>query len=217
MNMLNVKKNETGDYLHLACEVCGCPFIGEKRDTCCDECRTVEEPKLKGYIAGPMFKDGDISQRKYERYALNQGLPNVEWFNPIEDNPSNDKTKSPTARDIFENDTQKILESNYFVAELDGEDPGTIMELGICLAWNLVHNTYERFGLEGMMSLLKNFPRKEIAVHGSDIRLDSRGYDGFHLPFGFNQYVVGGVEAVTGHSIIRHFYNVVDELKERGQ
>ena len=56
--------------------------------------------KKHGYIAGALFNEGEIAQRISEGKALREKMPEVDWYNPIEA-PVNDKSKLPSAKDIF--------------------------------------------------------------------------------------------------------------------
>lgn len=160
----------------------------------------------RGYIAGSLFKQADQRQRVYEKEKLTELFGNeIFFFNPLTDNPSNDKSKLPTAQGIFNGDTEEIIMSNHIIAELDGEDAGVMMELGI--AWginfmrdNLIRLMYHQVKSDGNLwemldNLLEQIPHKEVYAHLSDLRVSTSGeYDGVHVPFGYNQYVVGGVE-----------------------
>lgn len=156
----------------------------------------------KGYIAGKLFKKGDQNQRILEKKLLSESIPSVEWFNPLTDNQANDKSKLPEANDVFEGDTTKIIESKYIVAELDDEDSGTMMELGIAYGLNFMLGSIDflmnEIGLssEDAIKALKDYiPEKHVFAHQTDIRLGTAGaYRERYIPVGFNQYVVGGVE-----------------------
>ena len=88
--------------------------------------------KKHGYIAGALFNEGEIAQRISEGKALREKMPEVDWYNPIEA-PVNDKSKLPSAKDIFSLDTDYVLKSDYILADLSREDLGVSMELGIAL------------------------------------------------------------------------------------
>jgi len=86
----------------------------------------------KGYIAGKLFKQGDIKQRLYEGELVKKELPEIDFYNPIENDEINDKSNLPTAKDIFYGDADRVVESSVILVELDDEDSGTIYEIGIC-------------------------------------------------------------------------------------
>ena len=146
----------------------------------------------KVYIAGSLFKDGDIKERKYEGKILRE--KGLEVFNPIEAPFNDDKTSAlPKAKDIFHGDTEQVLSSDYIFAEIDGNDPGVMAELGI--AWTISH-LHEYFASGKTIDDFKNdFPKKKIIAHSTDIRIDSAGeYAKHYVPFGLNQYIVGMIE-----------------------
>ena len=78
----------------------------------------------KGYIAGKLFKQGDIRQRLYEEEILKKEISNVKWHNPINDPEANDKSKAPTAETIFKNDCKKFKK-----APKNGQDIELCLEL----------------------------------------------------------------------------------------
>jgi hypothetical protein len=169
----------------------------------------------KGYIAGKLFKKGDQNQRILEKELLSKEIPSVEWFNPLTDNPSNDKSKLPDANSIFVNDTNRVIDSEYIVAELDDEDSGTMMELGIAYGINfmlgIIDGLLERgcTPSKAIEIVYESIPFKKIYGHLTDIRTATAGeYDGKYVPVGFNQYVLGGVEQIG------EVYNDFDKLIE---
>lgn len=176
--------------------------------------------KHEGYIAGKLFKKADQVQRIYEKERLSEEIITVNFFNPLTDNPDNDKSKLPTAADIFNGDTQKVVDSKFMVAELDDEDPGVMMELGIAYGINYVldfiSDMLQQGFSEGLILdvLIKKIPYKEVFAHLSDLRLGTTGeYDGKYVPFGYNQFVIGGVEQMG--TIYNSFEDVVEALKAR--
>lgn len=182
----------------------------------------------EGYIAGKLFKEGDIWKRQHEEAVLSDVAPTVKWFNPINNPEANDKSNQPTAKTIFDVDTQKVIASDYIVAELDDEDSGTMFELGVCYGINfLIKRLRKEIGksicdlkegssdmerLEGVIDLthkiLSDIPEKKIFAHATDIRLASEGYKGRYMPFGYNQYVVGGIESMG------EIFNSFEDLTE---
>ena len=146
----------------------------------------------KVYIAGSLFKDGDIKERKYEGKVLRE--KGLEVFNPIEAPFNEDKSKAlPTAKDIFLGDTNEVLTSDYIFAEIDGEDPGVMAELGIAWAISHLHEYFESG--KTIEDFKKEYPKKQLIAHSTDIRINSAGeYNKIYVPFGINQYVVGMIE-----------------------
>lgn len=142
--------------------------------------------KNKIYMAGPLFSEAEVNQRLLEAELLEEVIVNNEIkhevFSPI-NAPINDKSKLPTAEDVFLGDEKELLESGVVFADLANEDAGVMMELGMVL--------YD----------------KDVKVYPylSDIRLGTNGeYDGNRVPFGYNQFVIGGLEHY-GHKVYPSF------------
>lgn len=161
------------------------------------------------YIAGSLFNEGEVNQRKLEEGKLREiGMDNI--YNPI-NAPCNDKAKLPTALDIFEGDTKEVLESDIVVADISNQsDPGVYAELGIIWACNFLHELAKNHDLGTILHTMK--PKKVIA-HLSDIRKGTANqYQGNHIPVGFNQFVIGMIERMDG-TIKDNFQEVLEELK----
>lgn len=157
------------------------------------------------YIAGKLFKDADINERIQEEHALREA-GHTDIFNPITQPFNEDKSKAlPTSKDIFDGDTQAVIKSDKIVAELDDFDEGVMMELGIAYGINYMldllkkatNGSYEKINpnsLTAVDDILNNIPVKKVYAHLTDIRMQSAGeYNGIDVPFGTNQYVMGGV------------------------
>ena len=218
--------------------------------------------KKNGYIAGALFNEGEIAQRISEGKALREIMPEVEWYNPIEA-PVNDKSKLPSAKDIFSLDTDYVLKSDYMLADLSREDLGVAMELGIALGVEIsrkvieaaLKQEIERVGTatcddctncdcnechcsKVKMNLtdediekrkeiignvkenvLKNISKmgikeRKIVAHNSDIRIATAGkYSDIHIPYGYNQYVIGGLESF-GITIEKNSSDAIKKLKD---
>lgn len=218
--------------------------------------------KKYGYIAGALFNEGEIAQRISEGKALREKMPEVEWYNPIEA-PVNDKSKLPTAKDIFSLDTDYVLKSDYMLADLSREDLGVSMELGIALGVEIARKVIEtalKQEVENMgfltcdeskhccendwncskvkmdltdeeikkrkeiignvkENILKNISKmgikeRKIVAHNSDIRIATAGeYSDIHIPYGYNQYVVGGLESFN-ISIEKNSSDAIEKLKD---
>lgn len=150
--------------------------------------------KKYGYIAGPLFNEAEINQRKLEGKKLKTST-NINWYNPIEA-PINDKAKLPSASDVFWGDTKEVLRSNYIVADLTNNDVGVAYELGIAWTTNYIRKILKKNGLNKAVELLDkiNVVDKNIIGVASDIRIKTAGqYEDIYVPYGLNQYVVGGV------------------------
>lgn len=167
-----------------------------------------KEPKKKHlYHAGRIFSEATFRQREFENKCLEIVLNDeVTKFSPLFDNPANEKDNPdelPTAQDIFQGDTDEVIKSDMIYAELDGEDPGVIAELGI--AWGInymldrltnivMDNHSEEAITKEVFKLLEVVPHKKVYATISDIRTELAGmYTKETVPVGFNQYVIGMV------------------------
>lgn len=166
---------------------------------------------IKCYIGGGMFSDSEINKRKLEERQLRVSGSNLDIYNPITA-PFNDKaTTQPTAKEIFWGDTNQIIESKYITADIEmNTDDGLCYEMGVCSGINIILDMLK----DGMTSqeILDKVPYKTILAHCSDIRLDSKGYEEFDMPFGFNQYNKGGID--SHGKMFRHFEDIVAFLEE---
>lgn len=144
---------------------------------------------MKVYVAGSLFNEAEVAQRKKEGEILRREFPQLDIFNPI-DQPFNEKKQSlPTPQEIYDGDTKAVEECDVFIADLTNEDAGVMVELGIAIKTNT----------------------KIIIGINSDIRLQSANkYD---VPtYGMNHYVLG---AILSHGyFVRSFDEAVEKLKE---
>lgn len=165
--------------------------------------------KEKIYIAGSLFNEAEINQRKLEEKKLRElGFDNI--YNPI-NAPCNDKDKLPTSQDIFYGDTKEILDSDIVIADISNQsDLGVACELGIIWACNAINKLAETMPME---EILKVFKPKTLITHLSDIRKGTANqYKGNNIPVGFNQFMIGLVEDI---GIIKdNFSEVEQELKK---
>jgi hypothetical protein len=170
----------------------------------------MQREKDIGYVAGSLFSDSDIRQRKYEAEKLREVRPEVNWYNPIEA-PCNDKSLLPTSQDIFNGDTIKILSSKYLIYDLsNNDDPGMMVELGITWMCNYMHKLFEQgLTIEEIKQLI---PKKKVYFHLSDIRLATANkYTDIHIPVGFNQYELACAEQLG--KIYPHFEDIIKDIK----
>lgn len=139
------------------------------------------------YIAGSLFTEAEVKQRKLEqewmeslieRVMTEKGQERVTVFNPI-NNPFNDKSTLPTARDIVKGDTEQISKSDYILLNLDNQlDAGVFVELGQIAGLALETN-------------------KKVFAVISDSRFSTAGeYNKFEIPIGINQYVIGALQEI---------------------
>ena len=144
---------------------------------------------MKVYLAGSLFNEAEVAQRKLEGKLLREAFPELEIFNPIDQPFNEDKSTLPTPITIFDGDTKAVRECDIFIADLTNDDPGVMVELGIAI---------ER-------------GNKIIIGINSDIRLpDASRYD---LPtYGVNHYVLGGV--MEYGYFVRSFNEAIEVLKK---
>lgn len=145
----------------------------------------------KAYMAGKLFSQADQNQRmlEYEKLANFHIEFNIEReiFTPMLA-PINDKSTLPTALDIFNGDEKELMSSDVIFVDLTDGDLGVAMELGMVLRENV-----------------------RVYAYLSDIRIDTAGkYEGFYVPYGYNQFVIGGIEKYFGK-----VYGSFDEAFEK--
>lgn len=170
------------------------------------------------YIGGSLFTDKQINQRITEEKKIKEVNPKAKIYNPITNDEINDKTKQPTAQDIFLQDTKKVIESDIITADLDDTDEGLAMELGIAYGINYLRGRVFKIFLssenieQDLLDLLKEVPHKYVVATYSDIRQDTKGEEGVYKSVSKNQFLIGGVERM-GH-IYRHFEDTLHTYKE---
>ena len=145
---------------------------------------------MKVYVAGSLFNEAEVAQRKREGELLRAAFPNLEIFNPIDQPFNENKASLPSPEMIFDGDTEAVLDCDIFIADLTNDEPGVMCELGIAIM---------------------NEKTKIIIGINSDIRLrDAHRYE---LPtYGVNHYVLGGV-LKHGH-FVYSFAEAIEKLKE---
>ena len=131
------------------------------------------------YVAGPLFKEAEIAQRRLEGKKIKEVLEKkkIDYFiaNPI-DLPF-DNTKVLSSWEIFNEDYSHINKANVLFFELASEDSGTMVELG---------NVIEKY-MQG----------KDIKIYPvvADLRLQRNDAMGLECPFGLNSYLIGSLTA----------------------
>lgn len=144
---------------------------------------------MKLYLAGSLFNEAEVQQRKLEGKLLREKFPQLDIFNPIDQPFNEDKQTLPTPIDIFEGDTKAVEECDIFIADLTNEDSGVMVELGIALYTNT----------------------KLIIGINSDIRLQSANkYD---IPsYSMNHYVLGAI--LKNGKFVRSFDEAIEVVKD---
>lgn len=184
---------------------------------------------FKLYLAGSLFTEKDRMTRDLELCMLKEEFgEEVEVYSPMHNDEINDKSKEVTPEDIFNQDTEKVLESDFITASLEEveTDPGVAVELGVAMGVNAVLTTllrleeklYEK-GINDMSALTDSIfaiiPPKKICANYSDIRLTHNNkLAGIYKDMGLNQYVVGGLLSDERHTISQGFVNSIEEIKK---
>lgn len=145
---------------------------------------------MKLYLAGALFNEADVNQRKLEGKILRQRFPNLEIFNPI-DGPFNENKQSlPTPEEIYEGDKKAVEDCDIFLCDLSVEDSGVAAELGMAIYTDT----------------------KIIIGINSDIRLTSANkYD---VPtVGMNHFILGVI--LTHGSLAKSFEEALNILERK--
>lgn len=142
---------------------------------------------MKVYLAGGLFNEAEVAQRLKEGKILRDRIKGIDLFNPIEQPFNENKEKLPTPLDIFNGDTNAILNADVFLADITNDDPGVMVELGIALSNG-----------------------KKIIVINSDIRLKSANK--YEIPtYAINHYVLGAI--LKYGVLVYSFEEAVKELE----
>lgn len=144
---------------------------------------------MKVYLAGSLFNEAEVAQRKLEGNKMRELFPDFDIFNPIDQPFNEDKSSLPTSLEIYQADADAVRECDVFIADLTNEDAGVMVELGIAIETGT----------------------KIIIGINSDIRLkDANRYD---VPtYGMNHFVLG---AILKHGYFVHsFDEAMEKLKE---
>lgn len=142
---------------------------------------------MKVYLAGGLFNEAEVAQRLKEGKILRDRIKGIDLFNPIEQPFNENKEKLPTPLDIFNGDTNAILNADIFLADITNDDPGVMVELGIALS-----------------------NEKKIIAINSDIRLKSANK--YEIPtYAINHYVLGAI--LKYGVLVYSFEEAVKELE----
>lgn len=149
------------------------------------------DKKLNLYIAGALFNEAEISQRKLEAKILSKEFGDkIQIFNPIDQPFNTNKASLPTPQMIYKNDANAVLKADIIIFDITNDDPGVLVELGLAF-----------------MSKKKPI----IICVNSDIRLaDANKYS---VPtYSINHFVLGGI-LTYGH-LVKNFNEAVKKLKQ---
>ncbi|MCD1146677.1 nucleoside 2-deoxyribosyltransferase [Peptoniphilus sp. KCTC 25270] len=147
---------------------------------------------MKLYLAGSLFNEAEVNQRKKEGQILRKKFPQLEIFNPIDQPFNEDKQTLPTPIEIFEGDTKAVEECDIFLCDVSNEDVGVAAELGIAIATKT----------------------SIIIGYNTDIRLQSANQ--YDVPsYGMNHYILGGLQ--KHGNLVFSFEEVCSLLEEKLQ
>lgn len=146
--------------------------------------------KTKIYLAGALFNEAEVAQRKLEGKLLRENFNEIDLFNPI-DQPFNENKQSlPTPEEIYTADANAVKNCDIAIFDLTNEDSGVMVELGLAIAYG-----------------------KKIIGINSDIRIKSANK--YEIPtYGMNHFVLGGV--LKYGKLVYSFNEVIEELKKAG-
>lgn len=87
---------------------------------------------MKAYLANGLFSIGDRLVNKLIAEEVRKEMENVELYLPQENNSINDKTSFADAQTIAQADMERLGESNFLIAVIDGVeiDSGVAAEIG---------------------------------------------------------------------------------------
>lgn len=177
--------------------------------------------KKKTYILGDGLKLGNQILRKKEYEELNK-LGTLDIYNPWMNEEINDKTKEPTAEEIFRQDTERILEAEIIVADADNDSVGSSVEIGQIWGVNymldrledalLNSNSDEEFG-KAVRGIMREIPKKQLFWQCTDVRnVPGLTETGLRRSYSLNQYLYGCLLATGGEE--RKFEDILEELKQ---
>ena len=149
--------------------------------------------KEKVYLAGPLFTEYEIEARKREHKMFKEAFPHIDTFAPI-DAPFNGG--NPTNKTIFETDYKEMNESNIFIFDLNNNDPGTIMELGLAIERKKQGDDIELYAFVWDLRMGRN--------------IENAGP--FDKPYGLNGFMVGGIQKYG--KLVHTFEDVIKEMKK---
>lgn len=88
---------------------------------------------MKGYLANGLFSIGDRLVNEMIAKEVRKEIPNIELYVPQENDDINDKQSYADSLLIAQADSQKLLESDFLIAVIDGVeiDSGVAAEIGL--------------------------------------------------------------------------------------
>ena len=117
--------------------------------------------KLQVYLAGPLFTKSEMKQRLNDEKILKENFKNLDIFNPINLNKKeqidNENLKDLSDTFFYEKDEQEIYDSDIMIADIDNNDPGTLVELGMFIQLKRMYNRPRK-----LFILYSNWKGKDI-------------------------------------------------------
>lgn len=144
---------------------------------------------MKIYLAGSLFSEAEIAQRKKEGEMLKNSFPQAQLINPIDQPFNKDKSILPSPQQIYENDAKEIIDSDIFIADVTNEDSGVMLAIGLAIQ-----------------------SKKPIIIGiNSDMRIKTANkYD---IPtYGMNHFVLGAI--LTHGHLVYSFEEAIALIKE---
>lgn len=160
--------------------------------------------KEKIYIAGSLFKEGDLRQREEEEILIRELDRQQEFdiFNPYKAT-INDNSTLPTPKLIYDTDLSHLLVSTKMLCALDDLDHGVSNEIGVVNGFNILYKLIQKVLKKAsdanlrkeIEALFRKYPKKTIYAHLSDTRFPfAHNYKNYEIPISYNQFVIGAVQ-----------------------
>lgn len=142
---------------------------------------------MKAYLANGLFSESDIMYNKLIADTMRSFIPGVELYVPQENEEINDKESYADSMQIFEADKEKLMESDFLIAVIDGPeiDSGVAAEIGLFSSLGKpIYALYTDVRLKGTKNHKKIHALKE---------------DPFENQFAYkNLFVIGMIKASGG-------------------
>lgn len=157
----------------------------------------------KVYILGDMLKKGSILLREQEAKKLRE--LGFDVYSAIEQKDINDKSNQTVesnntlAERIVKKDSDAIRKASLIIAEVDNNNVGSSVEIGQIMEFNWFRDKIDSIltfsGDKNLRSnleeFLKQYPRKFVYCHTTDIRHTDLEEKGMRRSFSINQYLHG--------------------------
>lgn len=156
---------------------------------------------MKGYLANGLFSFGDKLVNAFISTRLRIVVPELELYVPQENMAINDKTAYADSITIAKADTEKLLESDFLIAVIDGVeiDAGVAAEIGIfSQTGKPIFALYSDSRLQGRENMEK---------------IDALVEDGTENQFMYRNLFVVGLIKQTDGGIFDEFEDLVQTVK----